>query len=63
MQTLERLIIGYQGAEQFTGVPARRLTRLVEARKIRAIKPNSRTIMFVPSHLTEDLLAMEVEKL
>jgi hypothetical protein len=65
MQTLEKIkfIIGYVCASEFTGVPARRLQRMVEARQIRAIKPNSRTIMFVPEHLMEDLMAMEVAKI
>jgi hypothetical protein len=63
MQTLEKLIIGYQGASEETGIHSRRLQRLVEARKIRAIKANARTIMFVRAHLIEDLLAMEVAKI
>ena len=65
MHPIEKLkfIVGYLHASEFTGLHARRLERLVEARKIRVIKPNARTVMFVPDHLIEDLMAMEVNKL
>jgi hypothetical protein len=63
MQTLKKFIVGYEAAEKATEIPARRLERMVERCQIRAIKPNRRTIMFVPEHLIEDLMSMEVEKI
>jgi len=36
---------------------------MVESRRIRAIKPNARVVMFVAEHLMEDLMAMEVAKI
>jgi len=58
-----KFLIGYRQASEFTDLPERRLERMVESRQIRAIKPNRRTIMFVPEHLMEDLMAMEVAKI
>jgi hypothetical protein len=63
MQISEKFLVGYKQASEFSGIPARRIYRMVEARKIRAIKPNSRTVMFIPSRLMEDLMGMEVSKI
>jgi hypothetical protein len=65
MHPLEKskFIIGYLRAQEFTGIPVRRLQRLVESRQVRVIKPNQKTVMFVPEHLLEDLMGMEVSKL
>jgi hypothetical protein len=61
-QLTPRYLNGYTAASQFTGIHARRLRRLVESRQIRAIKPNTRAILFHVGHLEEDLLAMEGRK-
>jgi hypothetical protein len=58
-----RFLTGYDKASEFTGIHRRRLERLVESRQIRAIKPNSRTVLFHVGHLMEDLLAMEGAKI
>jgi hypothetical protein len=58
-----RFLTGYDKASEFTGIHRRRLERLVESRQIRAIKPNTRTILFHVGHLLEDLLAMEEAKI
>ena len=58
-----RFLTGYDMASQFTGIHRRRLERFVESRQIRAIKPNTRTILFHVEHLVEDLLAMEEAKI
>ena len=63
MHIKDKFLIGYRKASEFTGLPVRRLQRMVEARQIRAIKPNLQTIMFVPERLMEDILAMEVAKI
>jgi len=63
MEVSEKFLVGYKQASEFSGIPARRLYRMVEARKIRAIKPNTRTVMFIPSRLMEDVMGMEVGKL
>jgi hypothetical protein len=62
-QLTPRYLNGYVAASQFTGIQSRRLRRLVESRQIRAIKPNTRTILFHVGHLEEDLLAMEEAKI
>jgi hypothetical protein len=59
-QLAPRYLNGYVAASQFTGIQVR---RLVESRQIRAIKPNTRTILFHVGHLEEDLLAMEEAKI
>jgi hypothetical protein len=58
-----RFLTGYDAASEFTGIHRRRLERLVESRQIRAVKPNTRTILFHSGHLLEDLLAMEDQKI
>jgi hypothetical protein len=63
MHTQRKFLIGYSAASEFTGIPGRRLERMVESRRIRAIKPNARVVMFVAEHLMEDLMAMEVAKI
>jgi hypothetical protein len=62
-QSPPRFLTGYSEASEFTGIQSRRLRRLVESRQIRAIKPNTRTILFHVIHLIEDLLAMEEAKI
>jgi hypothetical protein len=58
-----KFLNGYKEAAKFTTLPVRKLQKLVMARQIRAIKPNERTILFVPERLIEDILALEVPKL
>jgi hypothetical protein len=63
VQIQSKFLIGYKAASEFTGLPVRRIRRMVESRQIRVLKPNSQVVMFVPERLTEDLLATEVPKL
>jgi hypothetical protein len=58
-----KFLNGYKEAAEFTGLSVRKLQKLMMARQIRAIKPNDRTILFVPERLMEDILALEVQKL
>jgi excisionase family DNA binding protein len=58
-----RFITGYDAASEFTGIHRRRLERWVESRRIRAVKPNDRTILFHTDHLLEDILEMEAPKI
>jgi hypothetical protein len=57
--SMRRLLIGYAAAAEFTGIPARRLKRMVESRQIRVIKPSKRSVLFDPEHLAKDIMAME----
>jgi excisionase family DNA binding protein len=59
----KRFISGYDEAAEFTGLHRRKIEKLVTARQIRAIKPNTRTILFHVGNLLEDLLAMEEAKI
>jgi excisionase family DNA binding protein len=59
----KRFLTGYDEAAEFTGLHRRKIEKLVTARQIRAIKPNTRTILFHVGHLEEDLLAMEEAKI
>jgi hypothetical protein len=59
----EKLIIGYKAASDLTGIPVKRLIRMVERRSIRVIKPNVATVAFYPSDLLSDIRAFEVPKI
>jgi excisionase family DNA binding protein len=59
----KRFLSGYDEAAEFTGLHRRKIEKLVTARQIRAVKPNTRTILFYVGHLLEDLLAMEAAKI
>jgi hypothetical protein len=55
----KRYLVGYAEASEFTGIPIRRLERMVERRSIRVIKEGKRSVYFLPDHLTEDLAKLE----
>ncbi len=59
----KQLLLSYQEASEATGIPVRRLRRLVEQRKIRVIKTHENTAMFYLEHLQEDIEDMEVAKI
>jgi hypothetical protein len=59
----KRYLNGYDEATAFTGLNRRKLEKLVAGRQIRAIKPNTRTIIFHVGNLEEHLLAMEAAKI
>jgi hypothetical protein len=59
----DKLLKGYQEASDATGIPVRRLQRMVARRSVRVIKETDKTVMFLTDHLIEDLTAMETSKL
>ena len=59
----DKLLKGYQEASDATGIPVRRLKRMVARRSVRVIKETDKTVMFLIDHLVEDLAAMETSKL
>ena len=60
---MEKLIIGYTAASEFTGIGRRQLQKMVQRRSIRAIRLYGRSVAFSPSKLAEDLQALETKKL
>jgi len=58
-----KLLIGYKQASDYTGIPVRRLQRMVERRTIRVVKESKTRVYFFPDHLSEDLEAMERPKI
>jgi hypothetical protein len=59
----DKLLKGYQEASDATGIPVRRLKRMVARRSLRVIKETDKTVLFFIDHLEEDLTAMETQKL
>ena len=58
-----RVLKSYKEAEEYTGIPERRLQRMVARRSIRVIKETRGTVYFIAEHLMKDLEDLELPKL
>jgi excisionase family DNA binding protein len=56
---MKKFLIGYAEAAEYTGIPIRRLERMVERREIRVIKAGKRSVYFHPEHLIADIMKLE----
>ena len=58
----KRVLKSYKEAEEYTGIPEKRLRRMVARRSIRVIKETRGTVYFIAEHLMKDLEDLELPK-